>query len=186
MTKTLILALGASLLVPAMASAQDLKFGGQLTLSSPQGDLGKKDALDGKLGYGLGGHLQMDLGKGHTIVPRVDYTMFKRSVDGVDLKYNTLTAGADYQYFLGGKANEGCYVGAGLAWASTQFKAEFPGSAEGNHSETKNALQLGAGVGYMFTPTMGAELRYTTATYRSAGESNFKGDTLNASFLVRF
>jgi len=179
----------------ASAKADDLKIGFQATLSKPQGDLGNSDWMDGKMGYGVGVHALIDLQNGHAIVPRLDYTMYKRSLteSGIDfdIKSNILTIGADYNYYVGGKANEGFYVTAGLGYANGEFKID---NAFLPISATKGTLYLAAGAGYMFTPNIGAELRYQSAKFTDVettvlGET-VKGDvsapSINASLVVRF
>ena len=176
-----------------VAQAQDFKFGGQVTLSKPQGDIGKTDALDGKLGYGLGLHGMLDLKGGHAIVPRLDYTMYKKSdwqgEAGLEFKVNDLKIGADYNYYISGKASEGFYVLGGLGYSSFKWEASM-GPASIN--ETKGALYLAVGAGYMFTQHVGAELRYTHAKYTGVGSSlgvpgeDQTGPAINASFLFRF
>ncbi len=176
------------------AQAQDFRAGGQLTLSIPQGDLGDSDALDGKLGYGLGLHGFWGFGGGHAILPRLDYTMYKKTdwqgEAGVDFKVNDLKVGADYNFYLSGRAGEGFYFLGGLGYSSLKWEAA---SGPVSLSETKGTFYLAAGGGFMFTPHVGAELRYTHAKYTGVGSSlpgfsgeDMTGPAISASLLVRF
>ncbi len=169
-----------------VAQAQDYKFGGQIHISKPQGDL--DTILDGKVGYGLGAHMLLDLKQGHAIVPRLDYLMFKRSevVPGfgsVEVKPSLLSLGADYNYYVSGKTNSGFYLTAGLAYVRGKIEATVPGL--GTDSETKSTVGLGLGMGYMFTPNLGAELKYNHAKFTFEGD-DLSSPTINASFVFRF
>jgi opacity protein-like surface antigen len=193
------LIIGASaILVATCIQAQDAHFGFQLTGSIPQGDMGNSDNLDGKIGYGLGIHCLVPFSEGHAIVPRLDYTMYKNNSDvtvgntlyGYDLKVNVLAVGADYNYFVSRKANDGFYVLAGLGYSSLKWEVDTP---IGNYNETKGTFYLAAGLGYMFTPNVGAEIRYTHASYSDIGSSSNSGykqdesgPALNVSLLFRF
>jgi len=172
-----------------VAQAQDFKVGAQVTLSKPIGDMGNSDNLDGKFGYGLGLHGVWDLKGGHAIVPRIDYTMYKRSIDSADLKVNDLKIGADYNYYISGKVSEGFYVLGGLGYSSAKWEVSMgPVSV----SETKGALHLALGAGYMFTQNVGAELRYAHTKYSDVGADmgfpgqDLTGPSLSASVLFRF
>ena len=190
--KNLRLALVATTLLAAgAAQAQDFHPGLQLTVSQPQGDLGDKDQVDMKTGYGAGIHVMIDLKGGHALVPRLDYTMYKNSQDvapgiSVDTKVNILMLGLDYNYFISHKANQGFYLDAGLGYGSAKFEA---GAMGVSFSDTPNAVYVAAGLGYMFNPNVGAELRYTSAKY----EPEFAGTkmsatcpAINASVVFRF
>lgn len=178
MTLTRLALLAALLATTGLpATSQEAKFGGQLTLSKPQGDL--DTVVDGKLGYGLGAHVFVGFKDGHALVPRIDYLEHKNSRYGFDYTYKTTKLGADYNYFVGKKANEGFFLIAGLSYNSIK------GSSSGGSSETKSNLGFGAGLGYMFTPHLGGELKYESVSYSNNG-SDFKAPTLNLSFLARF
>lgn len=177
-------AVACVLATPTMA--QDVHVGGQLTVSKPMGDLGASGNLDGKIGYGFGAHCLVGFQGGHAIVPRLDYTMYKRSTPaGSDFKVNALNFGVDYNYFVGGKANEGIYLGAGLGYGSTKFEVS---SGVISINDTPTALTVAASVGMIFHKNMGAELRYTTATYepKVLGVTyETKSPSLNLSFIAR-
>jgi len=182
------------------ARAEDAKIGFQLTLTSPKGDMG--DQLDNKIGYGLGVHGLFDLGSGNAIVPRLDYVTYKRSGTSGgaltwDVKDTILSIGADYNYFVGGKTNQGFYLAGGLGLASGKFETTVSMlGASSTVSVTKGSLYLQAGVGYQFTPNMGAELRYQSLKFSdveanvdglgTAGSADISAPSIQASFTVRF
>ena len=221
----------ASVLACSGLAAQDIHFGGQVTLAKPMGDLGGKEvtvsdpsgvksqfgSLDGKFGYGLGIHALIDLKNGHAIVPKIDYTTFKNSQDSTvsisgvsmqrtdDVKVTAINLGADYNYFLGGKTSEGFYFLGGLGYSSAKLEATRTARISGqaltaSDAPTKSAFYLQAGLGYFFTPRMGAELRYVQTTYSdvtlamqfgSEPKTSYKvGDlsapSIQASFVLRF
>ncbi len=163
----LLLAAGTGL------SAQDFRFGGQATLALPQGDL--DDLMDGKVGYGLGAHLFIGLRDGHALVPRIDYTLFKRSEGSMDIELTALNLGADYNWFASGKAGEGFYALAGVAFSSGRLEVT------GFGSDSEGSLAASVGAGFMFNRNLGAELRYTHAKY-----DDMKAPAIQGSFLFRF
>ena len=193
----------------AQAQSADWSFGGQLSLSHPLGDLGDKDWLKaeageapygfgvGKLGYGIGGHAMYDLKGGHAIVGRVDYTMFKRDEtytgDGWNIKVKKLDIGADYNYYLSGRRNEGLYGLAGLGFSSGKYEWAY---TDMGINKTKSAIYLALGGGYFFTKNFGAELRYVHVKYNGIDLSqdlpggltdvSFSAPTLNLSFVARY
>ncbi len=183
-------ALALALAASPLAQAQDFHVGGQVTLSKPMGDLGGSDYLDGKTGLGFGIHSLIGLNNGHAIVPRFDFITYKRSVhtaDGdADFKVNTMMLGVDYNYFVSGKANEGLYLGGGLGYGSTKFEVS---SGPVSVSDTPKSIYVAGIVGYMFTPNIGAELRYVSASYEPEAlgmKDTVSSPVLNATFVVRF
>lgn len=183
-----------AILSGSLLSAQNVQVGGQLTVSSPQGDFAKKEFLDGKIGYGAGLHVFVPMSGGNAIVPRVDYTMYKRTqkVQDVDIDYkiNTLMAGVDYEYFTSGKAGEGFYLNLGLGYSSLKWEIS---TTAGSINETKGTLYLAGGLGYNFGPNAGLELRYVHANYTNLGSSlgstistDRTGPSVNLSFIFRF
>lgn len=172
----LLLALGAD------AQAADTMFGGQLTLSKPQGDLGDSQRLDGKIGYGLGVHALVDLKNGHAILPRFDYTSYKRSGNGLDLVPKVWNYGVDYNYYINGKTNEGLYLAAGVGYSIARAELR-EGSFFAGFS--KESFSLDAGVGYMFTPNFGGELKYNHASYDFAIAGKMTVPAINLSFIAR-
>ena len=161
----------------ALAAQEGPRFGLQATLNQPQSDL--KDAVDSKLGFGIGGHVFVDLGQGHALRPRLDYMWFPEyDLGGATLKVNNLAVGADYLYFVEGKT-EGVYFTAGLS--ANRWKAEADVAGFGNSSESTTKLGLAAGLGYQFNKTVGAELRYQKG---KAWEGDF--DFIQAGVSFRF
>ena len=184
-----------ALALPGTAiSAQDLRFGGQITIAKPQSDF--DTAMDGKLGYGLGVHAFLPFSNGHALVPRIDYLQCKRSghaefaATSIDWenKWTLLTVGADYNYFVSGKANHGFYLLGGLGYLS--WKASVTATVIGAdpvapESFSTGTIYLDAGVGYAFTPNLGAELKYNHAKITVDGEEG-KIPSIQASFVFRF
>jgi len=189
--------MGLGILGLALAScplaAQELHYGGQVTASLPTGPLGSQDWQDGKLGYGVGAHMVIGFQGGHAIVPRLDYTYYKKSEDGVDRKVQTFQLGADYNYYLSRTVNQGPYVGGGVGVGTSKFELEGRGYSS---SDTPTTAYVAASAGWMFTPNLGAELRYTWSTYKPDvtgfaprgydGKPDVDAPALNASFLFRF
>lgn len=174
---------GATLLGIPLA-AQDLRFGLQATLASPLGDLGDKAMLDGSLGYGIGAHAMIGFAGGHAIVPRLDYTYFEKS--SPTRKAQMFQVGADYNYFISGKVNQGLYVGVGVGFGMTKFEVNTP---TWSSEDTPNTAYGAASAGYMFTPNLGAEIRYTYAKYEPEfynEKPSISSPTVMASFIYRF
>ena len=209
-SRSLSCALIALGILSVSSKAADLRFGLSATVSKPGGDIGNDAHLDGKLGYGLGASLQVDLGEGWAITPRVDYTTAKRSrywgksfagvdfVGSSEMKADTYLLGADASYHFRGVTQDGFYALAGLGYASTRLKNSGYASATAgaitlgraaamfDESETKGSVYAAIGMGYDFTRHLGAQLRYVALTkYKGAGEE-LTGPSLNASFIVRF
>ena len=146
---------------------------------------------------GIGGHALYDLKNGHAVLGRVDYTWFKRdeTVGGSDLniKFKKLDIGADYNYYLSGKRNEGLYALAGLGLSSGKYEGSL-GSQ--NIDKKKSALYLAIGGGYFFTKNFGAELRYVHVKYNGIDLSqdlsggltdvSLSAPTLNLTFVARY
>jgi hypothetical protein len=179
---------GAALILLASSTlqAQELSYGGQVTLSLPESNLGNSGFLDSKVGGGVGLNMAIAFPGGHTIVPRIDYTVFQNSSKG-DAKAQMLQVGADYDYYLlTQQANDGVYVGLGLGYGSTKFQQNTP---SGSLNDTPNNIYFAAQAGCMFTRNFGAELRYTYAEYKpefDGAKSTVDAPTLNASFICRF
>jgi hypothetical protein len=165
-------------------SAQDIRFGLQGTVAFPTSDLGDKGLLDKSLGYGLGAHALVGFSGGHALVPRLDYTYFEKSAP--TRKVQTLQLGADYNYFFSQKVNEGLYVGGGLGLGLAKFEVELPGASADDTPKTGYGSVF---AGCMFTPHMGAELRYTYAKYKPelfGAKPEVTAPTVQGSFIYRF
>lgn len=176
------------------AQAQDIRYGGQVTLAKPMGDAGSGsihattsygahtwvDGLDGKLGIGIGGHAFFYLKDGHAIMPRIDYMTFQNTVDRSTIltnvsssnraKLSAFTFGADYNYFLEKRPSYSWYVLGGLGFSSAKIEDSVD-YVVGNYivnahgSQSKTALYIQFGGGYFFTPKVAAELRYHHVSY---------------------
>jgi hypothetical protein len=162
------------------ARAEDPRFGVQVHGNIPTGDL--KDAVDNKLGLGLGAHGTFDLGLGHVIRPRFDYTFFPETTlpsgtNGLKSKVDALSLGADYLYFIDGKP-VGLYLTGGLSL--NHWKVDL-----GDASESSNKFGLAAGVGYNFNKSFGAEFRFTTSKYGS-GSKDYTASALQVGATLRF
>jgi hypothetical protein len=156
--------------------------------------LSSKEWLDGKPGAGVGAHAIIGFEGGHALVPRVDYTYFKKSESGVDRKVQLYQFGVDYNYYLGGKVNEGPYLGAGFNIGMSKFELTGFGYSS---SDTPTSTYGGAVEGgWMFTRHMGAELRYNWSRYKPSvgdfaprgytGKPTVDTPTITTSFIYRF
>lgn len=187
--KSTALALVTAGLFAPQASAEDIKWGGQVTVSIPGGKTGDAQHLDGKPGFGLGVHAFIHLKEGHALVPRFDYILYSNSspdpnhwAPGVELKNRLMLLGADYQYHFAGKPGQGFYALAGLAYGDMQYKLEGHGGSL-DYSSSKPVLAVGGG--YQFNPKVGLELRYLNASFEPNGVS-MSAPSLNATLMVRF
>lgn len=209
-SRSLSCALIALGVLSVSSGAADLRFGLSATVAKPGGDIANDAHLDGKLGHGFGASLQVDLGEGWAITPRVDYTTAKRSrawsksfagvdfVGSSEMKAEAWMLGADGSYHFSGATGKGFYALAGLGYASTRLKVHgFAPAITGaitlgnavatfDESETKGSLCAAVGVGYDFTRHLGAQLRYVALTKYEGVSEEFSGPSLNASFIVRF
>lgn len=173
-----------ALLISGSLSAQDLRFGLQANLAYPTSDLGDKPLLDNSIGYGLGAHFQIAFDGGHAIVPRLDYTYFEKG--SPNRKVQMMQLGADYNYFISGKVNQGFYFGGGLGFGMAKFEVDLPGMSD---NDTPNTAYGDAALGFMFDRNLGAELRYVYAKYKPrlfGVESEINSPTINATFIYRF
>lgn len=165
-------------------------FGFQITASKPGGDLGKAGYQDGKIGLGAGFQMLFDLGGGHALVPRVDYTQYKndRTQSSITLKRKTrvTSLGMDYEHYFSGTTNVGGYTLLGLGFQSAQIDLEDATSAYHQNISVKHgAAFIAAGVGYRFVQTVGVELRYIGMSEYKA-DPTVTGPSLNASVVFRF
>ncbi len=162
------------------ARAEDPRFGVQLHGSIPSGDL--NDAVDGKLGVGFGAHGTFDLGSGHMVRPRLDYTLFpEATVKAIKSKFNDLSLGADYLYFIAGKP-EGLYFTGGLAlhrWTVDRTEAGV------NYSGSSSKPGFAGGAGYAFNASFGAEVRFLSTKYAASGK-DFSANAIQAGVTLRF
>jgi len=184
--------LGLTLAGLPLAAQEVVTYGGQVTASLPCGSLTSKNWLDGQLGGGAGVHALIGFEGGHAIVPRFDYTYFKKREDGVDRQAQMFLLGVDYNYFLSKQVNNGFYVGGGVGVGTTKFELTGMGSSSNDSPTTAYGA---ASAGYMFNRHIGAELRYTYARYKPdvtdfkprdyTGKPTVDSPTLNASLIIR-
>jgi hypothetical protein len=173
----------AALASPAL-QAQDIMYGGQVTVSMPCSGLGNTNYMDNKLGYGVGVHalVPTPFWAGSALEPRVDFTRYENS-GRQDAKSDLFKAGLDYDYFFSRSVNDGIYAGLGAGYGSCSF------IQNGTMDDHKNNVYFAAQTGWMFTRNFGAELRYTYAEYKPQVDGNkttIDAPTLDASFICRF
>lgn len=174
LTFTLVAVLGVS------ARAEEPRFGVQAHANLPNGDL--NDAVDSKLGLGGGVHGTFDLGDGHVIRPRLDYTIYpEATVKAIRSKFNDLAVGADYLYFLSGKP-EGFYLTAGLGLHRWNVDRTAAGVT---YTGTSSKPGFAAGAGFNFNSSVGVEARFITTKYSASG-TDFTANTIQAGVTLRF
>lgn len=189
-----------ALMAASSIHAGDVRLGFQATVAQPSGDVGNQDWMDSKLGFGVGLHALIDLGGGAALVPRLDYTAYSndRRVNALvqeDAKVRILSGGADFHFYLSGRASEGIYLLGGLGYARGQFNSTYSNSLVSMDAEgTKGAIYLQGGVGVNFTPHVGIECRYQSLKFTDV-ETTFLGYTaqqdvscpsIQASLVLRF
>lgn len=170
-----------ALAILALASlplaAEAPRYGVQGLINLPLGDL--KDYVDSKPGPGIGIHGTFDLGDGHMVRPRLDYSIYPEATfSTVKRTASNLSLGGDYLYFLAGKA-EGFYLTAGVAVMRWSFESKV-GTSKSTSDTTKAGLA--AGVGYQWNATVGTEIRWV----HSRVASGFQTDALQAGVTIRF
>lgn len=172
--------LAALSLAASKAQAADIRWGLLAGPSLPQGKVADEGHLDGKMGFTLGITLQVDLGKGHAVVPRLDSSSYTRSESGFDDVYgvqveyghsiNTVSIGADYNYYPAGKVGQGLYVLGGLGFARVKHELKYGFLS---YSDTPSALQFALGAGYGFASNWHGELRFTSVKVESEFRDQF-------------
>lgn len=159
----------AMALTGTTASAQEIQFGAHGGLNLPLGDLDK--AVDGRLGFTLGGHAGIYYGNGHEVRPRVDFTYYDGGWQPVGSTFGKATIsawglGADYLYYTETRP-QGIYLTMGLGFQGWTVNPD-----QGSNT-SKTALSLAAGVGYRFNRTVSLEGRFTTGQFQSTnGQAN--------------
>jgi len=157
--------------------AEAPRYGVQGLVNVPLGDL--KNYADSKPGPGVGVHGTFDLGDGHMLRPRLDYSVFpEASFASVKQTASYLSLGGDYIYFIAGKP-EGLYLTAGLAAMRWSFEHK-----EALTKASSNTTKFGvvAGVGYQWNATVGTEARWLHSSVSSA----FQADALQVAVTMRF
>ncbi len=171
----------APILLAALAAgslwAEETRFGVQLQVASPRGDL--KQFVDGNLGPGLGLHATLDLGDGQLLRPRLDYTSLPEATFGARRQRATsLSLGSDYLFFVEGKP-EGLYFALGLAAMRWSLRTTLA-TSQATSAGTRPGVSFG--IGYLWTETLGTELRYG----HSRVSQVFSASTLQAEVTLRF
>ena len=159
--------------------AEAPRYGVQGLVNIPLGDL--KDYVDSKPGPGIGVHGTFDLGDGHMLRPRLDFSVFpEASFASLTQTASSLSLGGDYLYFIVGKT-EGLYLTGGLsAMRWSREKKNEP--VLGNTTSNTTKFGLAAGVGYQWNATVGTEARFV----HSRIASDFQADTLQGGVTIRF
>ena len=177
--KTSSLTTLAILAVAMSLQAEAPRYGVQGLVNIPLGDL--KEYVDSKPGPGFGVHGTFDLGDGHMLRPRLDYSLFpEASFATIKQTATSLSLGGDYLYFIARKP-EGLYLTTGLAvvrWSLQQ--KDVPGVPDTTHNTTK--FGVAAGLGYQWNATVGTEARWL----HSSLSSGFKADAVQGGVTVRF
>lgn len=182
MYSRLISLAACTLLMTPFAEASTFRIGIQPNISLPQGDLRGKDFTNGKMGYGGGAHLMMGFDNGHAILLRGDYLHFENKSEYTTVKMQTYKVGIDHNYFLSKKVNRGLYFTAGIGYINNRILEE---STETLYEDNKKSFYFGGGLGYMFTPMIGLEVKYEEANFQH-DQSTQSGNALNASLMFRF
>ena len=171
LTALTILAAGLAL------QAEAPRYGVQGLVNIPLGDL--KTYVDSKPGPGFGVHGTFDLGDGHMLRPRLDYSVFpEASFASVKQTATSLSLGGDYLYFVAGKP-EGLYLTGGLSAIRWSFETKV-GTFKSTSDTTK--FGLAGGVGYQWNATVGTEARFV----HSRIASDFQANALQVGVTVRF
>lgn len=154
----------ATLLCLALAAtavhARDSKFGFQLTATKPQAELGTLFAYN--IAPGLGLHSLMDYGYGHAAVPRFDYAQYSRDETGLEVDLYETRFGVDYNYYFSKEAGEGLYFSAGVGLAYGRLDVK---SSQIRGEDSAAGLYVTGGLGWMVTPHVGLEAKYTAMRY---------------------
>jgi hypothetical protein len=133
--------------------AKDVQFGVQGGLALPMGDLSDT----GSLGLGFGGHGRYDLGSGHGLMGRVDFTFYGQK-SGVSTR--DLGIAMDYTYHLD-RHRRGVYLLAGVSLQDYTF-------SRSGYSNSRNGLGVDLGIGLDVDRNLGFQARVTTHNIDSA------------------
>jgi hypothetical protein len=166
-------------LVSVNAPAQEVQWGAQGGLNLPLGDLDR--AVDGRLGFTLGGHVGLYYGNGHELRPRVDYTYYDGGWQPVGSTFGKATIsawglGADYLYYTETRPS-GLYLTMGLGFQSWTVDPNNGPSA------SKTSLSVAAGAGYRFNRSFAVEGRFLTGQFQA---TNGQANALQALASIRF
>jgi hypothetical protein len=177
-------------------AAEPMEWGGQVALVFPQGDLNGGHWLHGSTGAGCGLHGLWPLDGGHAFRLRADGAWLPRNpvmledapVDQESAKVTLLSFGVDYNYFPGIHP-EGPYLIAGLgySWIRCYGVTALSAAPWPDHQEA-SAPEVAVGLGSRFTPHLGGELRFSTATFKDLDSSGtrMKAAMLTAALTLDF
>jgi len=173
--------------VASAASAQELRYGAQATFALPVGDAGAKDFLNHRPGLGLGLHGIWNFYPRMALMPRIDFTLYRRDIGGNGLfsipyreafTLNDIKIGVDYNIVF---SNPAIYGIAGLGYSSFDWAISTDTVLA---RENRGTIYFSLGIGYTMLEHFLAELRYTHASYSGVGSSSgFNGKTLTAPAL---
>ena len=166
-----------ALLATLALQAEPPRYGVQGLVNIPIDDL--KDYVDSRPGPGVGVHGTFDLGGGHVLRPRLDFTAYPEATfASVKQDATALALGGDYLYFFAERP-ERLYLTGGLAIVRWSF-----GSRTGAADTTARTTKLGAavGIGYQWNATVGTELRLV----HSSIHRTFQADAIQAGVTIRF
>ena len=177
-------AFAAALITSAPLQAQDWRFGGQLSLANPSGDLSDVS----KMGFGLAFFAEQGLNDKMALRYNAGYSLFgaKKEEYGNysdETSANAISVMADFLYSLDSH-EKGCFVFGGLGFLVAGTKYEFKGGSYGTDSgsNSESGIGLSAGVGYNFTRNIGAEARYV----KGLGDKLEGFDWFSVSVSYRF
>ena len=177
----------AALITSAPLQAQDWRFGGQLSLANPSGDLSEGS----KMGFGLAVFAEQGLNNKMALRYNVSYSLFgaKKIEDGaVETSANAVSIIGDFLYRFDSH-DKGCFVFAGIGYLMPKSEWEDKGWSESG-STSISGFGLSAGIGYNFTRNFGAEARYVKSFGVKVDEFNekidFAADWFTVSVSYRF
>lgn len=191
----------AALTAPALQAAGPT-FGLQAGLALPSGDL--KDTFDSVARINLGLHMNVDLGQGHVLRPRLERTAFGKSETTTNLvgsrrderRAALTTFGADYLYHLEGQTSRGLYALAGAGLCSSKLTREVHitsilGTADEAHTFNSTKPYFCFGAGYQFNKHWGTEVRMNFAKHHTSATATLPEvsgnlNTLNVMATFRF
>ena len=174
MKKTLaVLAVGTML---PLCAHEGIRFGAQVTTSSPMATFHSKEA---KQGYGLGAFATYDLGSGQAVVAKLGADRFSKLktgddvVGGIETTASSISVGADYIMHLN-KSKTGFYGLAGLDVQRKHVK-KYEQPVVGEQAKTKaNKTELGfnVGAGYDLNKNLGVQACYKIHTKKEDAKRN--------------
>ena len=140
--------------------AEPPRYGVQGLVNIPMGDL--KTYVDSNPGIGIGVQGTFDLGDGHMLRPRLDYSFYQQAtISSIKQNASYLSLGGDYLYFIAGKP-EGLYFTAGLSAVRWTFQYQDPGT-----KLTNDTTKFGVGCRHRLPVGLQHRNRGTVAAFQS-------------------